>query len=149
MKKGKILILGMLVVALPLGLVFTGCGDGTGNEPPKTIKVTGFDYPDEVIEHWMDIFSEWNPEEWSPVAGAAGDVDGQTIIYPVWYWDTLEFWTGYGNFYIVISFSLSEDGGKQYVYSLDGKNPGIFNIKNEVTSLKWSDFIWINDFSFD
>jgi len=37
--------------------------------------------------------------------------------------------------------------GSHYVYSADGINPTPVDIKNGVTTLQWSKFIWYNDYT--
>ena len=149
MKKGKFLILGMLLMVLALGLV--GCSSDEPYDGPKTIKITGFDNSVNVLENELTVESELGA--WPPIARADNIVNGQTITCTLvnWadHWNNPEPWTGTGKFFIVIACYNPKDPSKtgaKYVYSADGKNPALIEIKDEVTMLQWSKFIWLKDY---
>jgi len=56
-------------------------------------------------------------------------------------------WTGTGKYYIYLQVSPA-NGGKGrsgYFYSSDGKNPTQVDIKNKVTKLEWSKFVYFRE----
>jgi hypothetical protein len=59
-------------------------------------------------------------------------------------------WTGIGKYFITISVNPDRNSipgsGTEYFYSVDGKNPTLVDITNEVTTLEWSKFIWLRDY---
>ncbi|MDR2738428.1 MAG: hypothetical protein LBB68_01140 [Treponema sp.] len=122
---------------------------------PKTIKVTGYNAEGGEV-YSMQIFSEQpDPAGWRPPAAVALDeIDGQTITCKlgIWMyrWEDLESWTGTGKFFIGIEYDIPRDpskDGSKYVYSPDGTNPAPVDIKDEVTTLEWSKFIWLTDYT--
>jgi hypothetical protein len=144
---------------LTLGFAFSGCDTPTGGGDPydgsKTIKITGLQ--DGITAQWIYIFSEEKGiPSWPPTARATiEEYDGQTITIPLvthetYRSDNPEPWTGTGKFYIEIECYPPRDNptrkGSKYVYSVDGTNPSIVDIQNEVTSLEWSKFIWRSDY---
>jgi len=156
MKKGKFLILGMLALVLALDLVFVGCNNG-GGEPydgPKTIKITGYNSQG-ITAYNMEIYSEaTGTAGWPPAACADQEINGQTITYAVVNWDdhwgNPTPWTGTGKFFIVIECNPPKDSSKdgaKYVYSADGTNATLVDIKDEITTLQWSKFIWLRDYT--
>jgi hypothetical protein len=57
-------------------------------------------------------------------------------------------WTGTGEFFIQFQCYPPKDlsnNVSHYVYSEDGTNPKPVDIKDAVTTLEWSRFIWIRD----
>jgi hypothetical protein len=152
MKKDKFLILGILEMVLALGLVFAGCTTDGSDEPyngPKTIKITGYDGSQGIIIGVMHLHPE-SADGWPPVANAQ-PIDGQAIICPVVNWGDGELWTGTGKFFIWIECSPPKNDslkdGSIYVYSVDGTNPAPVDIKDAVTTLEWSKFIWSKDYN--
>jgi hypothetical protein len=146
------------------GIVHSDPNDGGGTDdtliaaltsgPPKTIKITGYNSQDITVSD-IEIFLESRGAGvWPPVAGAFVNIDGQTItVTPVNYWNTPnpgEPWTGTGKFFIVIECRPPHDpskDGANYVYSADGINATPVDIKDEVTTLEWSKFIWLRDYT--
>jgi hypothetical protein len=139
------------------GLVLTGCPTNGSDEPyigPKTIKITGYSLQD-ITAYDMEIYSEsTGTDGWSHTAWAPEVIDGQTITYTVanWedHWENPKPWTGTGKFFIVIECKPpndeSQDGAK-YVYSVDGTNATLVDIKYQVTTLEWAKFIWLKDYT--
>jgi hypothetical protein len=120
---------------------------------PKTIKITGYSSQGITAEAML-IFSESaGVDAWPPAAIAVEKINGQTITYNlgIWLgrWDNLESWTGTGKFFIVIECSPPKESGdgSKYVYSADGANATPVNITDEVTTLEWSKFIWLRDYT--
>jgi hypothetical protein len=118
---------------------------------PKTIKITGYS-PQGGIEDVgeMTIFSEsTDPAGWPPAAKAYPPViNGQIITCSLM--ANQEHWTGTGKFFILIECYPAKDpskDGSKYIYSVDGTNPTPVDIKNEVTTLEWSKFIWLTDYT--
>jgi len=151
MKKGNFLFLGMLAMALALSLVLVRCSSDEPYDGPKTIKITGFDNSVNVLENELTVESELGAG--SPVARADNIVNGQTITCTLvnWadHWSNPEPWTGTGKFFIVIACYNPRDPSKtgaKYVYSADGTNATAVDIKDEVTTLQWSKFIWLKDY---
>ena len=150
MKKGKFLILGMLA----LGLVLSGCSSNSsdGDEPydgPKTIKITGCS-PSITVEY-IYIFTD-AATSWPPIARyGTVTIDGQTTTLTLVNNGNKEPWTGTGKFFIMIECKPPKNDqskdGSAYVYSLDGNNPTSVDIKYEVTTLEWSKFIWVRDYT--
>jgi hypothetical protein len=172
MKKNSFLILGMLAMVLTFGIVAIGCvstDNGSGkpvedtgggeNEPssvPKTIKIIDSNESQGITaQDIMLIFSESaGPEVWPPFAIAGKDE--QTNIYYVvkfdgnWDWWDIGTWTGTGKFYVVMQTTPPKDSSKDganYVYSEDGTSPSLVDIRDAVTTLELSKFIWLNDFT--
>jgi hypothetical protein len=122
---------------------------------PKTIKITGYSPEGGITAYAMSIFSETaGADNWPPAAVAVEEIDGQTITYPlgIWMyrWDNLEPWTGTGKFFIVIECNPLKDpsrDGSKYVYSEDGIHPAPVDITDEATTLEWSKFIWLWDYT--
>ena len=123
---------------------------------PKTISITGYSSPG-IKVYTMQLSSESAdaPDAWPPAAVAVEEIDGQTVTYRLglWMqrWEDLEPWTGTGKFFIVIDCApplkdSSKDGAK-YVYSADGIHATPVDIRDEVTTLDWSKFIWLKDYT--
>ena len=155
MKKGKFMILGMLA----LGLVFAGCNTDSGGktyEGSKTIKITGYNSQGGITVSEITIWPESaGAENWPTPPTACGNpvINGQTITYTLVNWDdhwgNPTSWIGTGKFFIVIECHPPKDSSKdgaKYVYSADGTNATAVYIKDEVTTLQWSKFIWLNDY---
>jgi hypothetical protein len=160
MKKGNFFVSGMFTLVLvALGLILVGCPNGT-TEPytgPKTIKITGYD-SEPITAYIMTLQSEAEgTSSWSPTAYAIKKINGRTITYPLAIWDypdwndpKSERWTGTGKFFIIIECYPPKDSsrdGAKYGYSVDGINPTAVDIKSAVTTLKWSKFIWLYDYT--
>jgi len=151
----KLSVLGMLVIVLALSLVFLGCittsnnvSDQQNNEP-KTIRITGFD----GSQGTLLISESANPSGWWPPFGYGGYDDNANVYRIVewigrWDWWELNAWMGTGKFYIIIQYGPARDpskDGANYVYSEDGINPALVEIKDALTILEWSKFIWLFD----
>jgi hypothetical protein len=173
MRNNKFSVLGMLAMVLTLGLGFAGCDTDGSDEPytgQKTIKITGYSSGSGFVGGGeMIIFSELpGLDDWQPTAVKRwkledGELtDGHTYTYALvkwhrhtsqedWdaYWANPDPWTGTGKFYILIDCANPkndlEKDGSHYVYSEDGKNPTAVDIKNAVTTLEFSKFIWFRD----
>jgi hypothetical protein len=155
MKKDNFLILGMLAMVLALGLVFAGCNTVGSNElydGPKTVQITGYNSSQGIIVGVMNLAE--SADSWPPAANAQ-PIDGQTITYPVLNWEknsegVREPWKGTGKFFIWIQCSPpkndSSKDGSIYVYSVNGTNPAPVDIRDAVTTLEWSKFIWSKDY---
>jgi hypothetical protein len=124
--------------------------------PPKTIKITGYSSQGGITAEYMYISPEstGRPDSWPPIASAEQVIDGQTITYTLGIWE--DDWndpkplTGTEKFFIVIEGSPPKDpskDGAKYVYSADGRNPTPVDIKDAVTTLEWSKFIWFADYT--
>jgi hypothetical protein len=120
----------------------------------RTIKITG--YNSEVVTSFRQI-QIWSLDqeldEGPPVAARWGKDfknDGQTIICKLLAeWEgNLKYWTGTGKCYIWFQCYPPKDPSynqSDYVYSEDGENPTPVDIKDAVTTLEWSKFIWVRD----
>ena len=145
---------GMLAMMSIFILINCNNDGGEQYEGPKTIKITG--YEGGVTAYSMEIYAESaGIDSWPPAAEAIQVIDAQTITYPLEGWKsggatTGESWTGSGFFFIIIECNppkdLSKDGAK-YAYSENGINATPVEIKNGVTTLQWSKFIWLKDFT--
>jgi hypothetical protein len=135
--------------------LLTGCPTDGSDEPytgPKTIKITGYSSQG-ITANDMEIYLESTGIVHPPTAEAEGEINGQIITYSLTNWKpggntTGEPWAGMGKSFIVIACDppkdTSKDGAK-YVYSEDGKNATPVDIKDAVTTLEWSKFIWLMD----
>jgi hypothetical protein len=56
-------------------------------------------------------------------------------------------WTGNGSYYISIEGPPKDSGknGGVYWYSANGKDAAPVDINTDVTTIKWSDFVWERD----
>jgi hypothetical protein len=145
---------------LALGFAFAGCATDTdGGEPydgPKSIKITGYDTSSQGTgAQEITLFTESQGiNNWPPSATAYGKPNGQIfiLVLTVWDsdWDNPNYpYTDTGKFFVVIEGSPKDpgrDGGK-YAYSVDGTNPALVDIKDAVTTLEWSKFIWHSDYT--
>jgi hypothetical protein len=164
MTKDKCLILGMLAMALALGLFFAGCT--TTDEPntdPKSIKIIGFNLKDKdgfgayVVEY---------PQLWSPsnkqIMKGNTSISGSDITVELKIVDggegwTGEPWTGNGKYYLWIYVDDPAPGRYYYFYAFEGTSPvsdgtevdynnvnGIapIYIDEAVTTLEFSRFIY-------
>ncbi|MDR2178362.1 MAG: hypothetical protein LBP20_10045 [Treponema sp.] len=115
---------------------------------PKTITITGLQGGD--ILAGLNIFAKLDQAR---NTAWAEEIDGQTITYAliVGHDGIHHPWTGTGEFFIVIGCSPPRDpsyDGSKYVYSEDGVNPAPVDIKDAVTTLEWSKFIWLEDYNW-
>ena len=128
--------------------------DGT----PKTIKITDFSSQGGISYGQLDIFTESQLGGEPPSAVAnIEEYNGETTIsYELLIWGSQWGsnpipWTGTGNFFIRIEgyppLNDTSKDGAHYVYSDDGVNPTLVDIKSKITTLKWSDFIWLDDYT--
>jgi len=158
--KKTIRIIGIIAIVAIIGLSMAGCAtnnQGTASAPSdtgKTIRIDG-------TARELELFSEsTGANKWPPfaIAGKDGnrDVNDPTNLYYVvewvqrWDWWELPNWTGTGKFYILFEGppkDPSRDGGK-YVYSEDGINPTAVEIKEAITTLQLSKFIWFEDINW-
>jgi hypothetical protein len=127
---------------------------------PKTITITGYSggiladgmdrssYSGDILAGGIGISSELGGGAWAP-----REIDGQTITYALSVgWDDIYIpWTGTGKFFITIDCYPPRDPSyddSRYVYSEDGVNPAPVDIKDAVTTLEWSKFIWLEDYNW-
>jgi hypothetical protein len=154
MKNKRFVSIGVFLI---FGFVLTGCTGGS-DEPytgPKTIKITGYNLPNDVTVYEMTIFPESTGINWPPTACGNEEIDGQIITYTMvnWddHWSNPTSWTGTGKFFIMFECDTPKEDqskdGAHYVYSADGVNATPVDIKSEVTTLEWSKFIWHNDYT--
>jgi len=107
---------------------------------PQIISVTGI--PQGSTEARIMLIGI-DSEFWIP--GYGTEINGQTatLISP---------WSGNGNINIELWVSPSprdpSRNSAKYVYSANGVNQTPFDIKDEVTTLEWSKFIWIEDWDY-
>ncbi|GHT98870.1 hypothetical protein FACS1894142_5760 [Spirochaetia bacterium] len=167
MKMNKFSVLGMLTMVLALGLVLTGCQTNNGNpgggEPytgPKSIKITGFNEVGLTPVGGYVMPTDKAADAWPPIAVGQDQgtfkLNGQTITVELidWSifsanWTTKEPWTGTGECFIVIKGNPGkyDKDGCNYVYSVDGVTAAPVDINSAVTTLEWSKFIWISDYT--
>jgi len=146
MKKGRFFVLGMLALALALSGCDTG-GDEPNNEP-KTIVITGFSLQgktDIKVYQVSSIYEMDLGNDTTVYGGAGPDLTGDIAIER--YNKDGKPWTGTGKYYIYLQVSPA-NGGKGrsgYFYSSDGKNPAQVNIKDKVTKLEWSKFVYFRE----
>ena len=167
MKKNKIYVLGMLAMVLAFGLILTGCATNGGNtdsdipnrgssdsDVPKAIKFIG-DFPAGFEGERLYLFpSSTRPDSWPPVAIGWGVNSEGNLRLVKWYpgiaRPNIEDWTETGRFYILMQCQPPKDpskDGSNYVYSEDGINPTLVDIKDAVTTIDNSKFIYLNDFT--
>ncbi|GHU98236.1 hypothetical protein FACS189483_05980 [Spirochaetia bacterium] len=124
------------------------------NGIPKTIKITGYNLDSDIRVWPLQIFSDQSLS-WPPAAQANVAIDGQTITCTVrnvndW-GENPEPWMRTGKFFIMLQCDRPkedpEKDGSSYVYSVDGINPALVDIKDEVTVLEWAKFIWLYDYT--
>jgi hypothetical protein len=141
---------------------FTG---STSDSVEKSITITGYTAQDNednqsITARPMFLHSESEGlDRWPSAAYAVEDINGQTITYPLAVWDYPDWddpqsprWTGTGKFFIIIECDPPKHpgpghDGSNYVYSEDGHNPTPVDIKSAETTLPWSKFIWLRDYT--
>jgi predicted small secreted protein len=123
---------------------------------PKTIKITGYNLDVEKVDA-LRIRSEsegpYNGNGMPTAVAGIVEADGQTLTLMSFaglsFWEGgREFWMGTGTVFLVLQNSEPRDKTKKtafYTYSADGTNPTAVDIKDEVTTLEWSKFIWVRD----
>ena len=154
MKKNKFFILGMLVIALTLGLVFAGCNTATDDGPytgPKSIKITGFDL--ELTDGLEVAIRETvggskTGRRYSRLSAGTGPrditmelIDMDTTASGTHPENGEQPWTGTGNYFISFNPADGLPESVDYYYSVNGTTPSKYNIKDAVTTLKFSQFI--------
>jgi hypothetical protein len=164
MKKALILL---TLLSLALGLVLVGCktvSDGAetisdDDGDPKAIVITGYNDSLKFTNNGGYLFSESTGIVDPYVACGLEKITGQTITYNFgtvdfaqvedWdkFWDYLKPWKGTGKLFFVINCATPKAGGwgATYAYSVDGKTPALVDIKDTVTMLEWSKFIYLKD----
>ncbi|GHU97102.1 hypothetical protein FACS189483_02120 [Spirochaetia bacterium] len=127
------------------------------DDPLRTIKITGYSSQDITNVYGLILFPELpTPDNWAPSAWADPEINGQTITYTLG--NVEDFWgdnptpfTGTGKFFIQLECAPAKNDpsktGAHYIYSVDGTNPALVDIMDEVTVLEWSKFIWFDDFT--
>jgi hypothetical protein len=131
-----------------------------GSGVPKTIKITGYTGSSgshKITTIWpINIFTESaGVDNWAPTAESEmPKVDGETLTFEMlneMAWMNKGSWTGTGKFYIMFQCAPARNDSSKdranYVYSLDGSTPALYDIKDAVTTLEWSKFIWRNDYT--
>ena len=117
----------VLVTTLAFGLTFTSCGDGSGNNTPKTITITGIrgdvipwitGFPDTVE---FSIFTS-SPDGFVFLSRGWDDINSSnkfsyndTITFPLF--DDNGPWTGSGSFCLRIQFNDGKEGWISYWYT--------------------------------
>jgi hypothetical protein len=87
MKKWQITVLGMAVMVLVLGFVFTGCDNGNGTNDPtppaaaylnekKWITTVGY-MPDDITSITIEFSGD---NQWTETFNGSGSKDGKTIL---------------------------------------------------------------------
>jgi hypothetical protein len=118
------------------------------DDVPKTIIITGYS-PQGTIWAGLDL-SQTGIEGQRNEARASEVISGQTITYTLGIVGNLP-WTGTGEFFITFYVGPSphdpSKGAGVYFYSEDGTNPTQVDIKDAVTTLEWSKFVWIRDYN--
>jgi hypothetical protein len=160
MKKDNFFVLGMLAMVLALGLAFVGCDNGGGgDEPydgPKTIKITGFNLDIPVTTNHKTgesakflYVSVREPVDNGPriANGQVKNPSGQDITFELF--ENSESWTGTGSYFILLEGPPKDSGrdGGRYWYSVNGVDPAPVDIKDAVTTLDFSDFVYTGDYT--
>lgn len=128
-------------------------------DEPKIILITGFTYkdPQDSQNYPQDVNFGW-----LAIAPDPGDLDNQTVAHgiPETEGQTRAFtlismvdrrsigpYTGTGEYFVVFFSFTPRDSNRwfaRYVYSEDGQNPTLVDMKNQVTTLEWSKFIFVD-----
>jgi hypothetical protein len=153
MNENKFFVHGMLAMMLAFSLILAGCatttnGGSDGGEPydsPKTIKITGYTSESGITVYDIKLQPELNK---TAMIGFKTISDLNLTYELLNGRNDLTPWTGVGKFFIMIECQPPKDpamDGSQYVYSLDGTNPALIDIRDEITVLEWTKFIWFED----
>jgi len=141
MKKGKILVFGMLALVLTLGLVLASCATMSGNREPKTIIITGYNLQGRTPVNGI-ILSSWEP--WTEAASGGVELGnnfvGDTITLYLHEPNSSRRFTGNGGYSLIVNVTPAIERGKSgsaYLYNNNGS--GVI-INEAVTTIEWSHF---------
>jgi hypothetical protein len=159
-------------VGMAFGLVLAGCASSGGAkesaaaatvdtaattidtvevpDEPKSIVLTGFDLEDKtqlLVYQVSSVFQMDLDNDSTVVYGNTRTLyDGDIAIERFQYINNERIpWTGIGKYYIYLQVYPANNGkGRSaYFYSTDGINPAHVDIKDEVTPLEWSKFVYL------
>jgi len=116
--KNRLLVKGILAIALVFGMMVVGCDSGGGGpDGPIKITITGItDETGDVVVQFYELFSK------NPVADGEGTVSGGSVTVPLYKYnggkdEDLEEWEGGGDYKLMIRF---EETDNWYVYRAGG-----------------------------
>ena len=146
MKKDNFLVLGMLAIALALGLAFVGCDNGNV-DVPKSIKITGINQANNKANVQVDLNAgDFDIQQGQgEVARGNSDIVNQTVIVDLYTLTsdrhmTENRWIGNGEWCIRLKFRDSAtDKARDYVWKEWQK----YDIQNAVTELSFADFVLV------